>query len=364
MRTSATSLIESAGLLVAETAAHTKLLLSATYVPATGVVHVSVNALLLLGKRSSKKTTFTYSWSADGGKTWSAGVTTGYTSLDVPGLATGTYLFRVFATVAKVPGGADPGGERSPSTDHRSPPAGPARHLTAGRVRATLVDRSTHFDGGSWNVKPNETPTEAVAAAARRDAQLDEKIALLDACHTALDASGLAVLDAVFAPFMRRHYDKVRRRAVRWGVPEDDASDLVQEVFFAFHGRVRDHGVKRSLLTTLHIVARGKLLHAARARRQAPPTVGLPSSGSALPESSVDLARAVDLRTARSFVHELSEEHQVVVEKVILEDKSAGVAAGELGLPEGTVCSRLRAAVELLRARTAPWLPQSQRDAR
>jgi hypothetical protein len=102
--TSATSLIEAAGLLVAETAKHTKVLLSATYVPATGIVYVSVNALLLIGTRTSKKRTFTYSWSADGGKTWSAGVTTAYASLEVPALAVGTYLFRVFATVGKVPG--------------------------------------------------------------------------------------------------------------------------------------------------------------------------------------------------------------------------------------------------------------------
>ncbi len=68
------------------------------------VVHLSVNASLLVGKPTSKKTSFTWSWSADGGKTWSAGVTTSYTSLDVPGLPPGTYLFRVFATVGKVPG--------------------------------------------------------------------------------------------------------------------------------------------------------------------------------------------------------------------------------------------------------------------
>ena len=52
----------------------------------------------------AKKTTFTFSWSADGGKTWSAGTTTGYASLDVPALPPGTYLFRVFATVGKIPG--------------------------------------------------------------------------------------------------------------------------------------------------------------------------------------------------------------------------------------------------------------------
>ena len=102
--TSATSLIQAAGLLVAESKTHAKLLLSATYVPATSTVHVSVNALLLIGKRTSKKTTFTYSWSTDGGKTWSAGVTTGYASLEIPALPPGTYLFRVFATAGKIPG--------------------------------------------------------------------------------------------------------------------------------------------------------------------------------------------------------------------------------------------------------------------
>lgn len=212
-------------------------------------------------------------------------------------------------------------------------------------------------------MKTNETPADA-ARAGRVDAEIDEKIAWLDTCRSALDARGLAVLDEVFAPFMRRHYGKVRRRALRWGVPEDHAQDLVQEVFFALHGRIRDHGVKRTLLTTLHIVARGKLLHDARARRRAPPSVCLPSSGSALPESAVDVERAIDLRTvARDFVHELSAQHRAVVEKVLLQDKTVAVAAGELRLAEGTVWSRLRAAIGQLRARAAPWLPPSQRDA-
>jgi len=213
-------------------------------------------------------------------------------------------------------------------------------------------------------VKTDEIETEGAIGAPTRDAPIDEKIAWLDACRTGLDAQGLALLDEVFPLFMRRHYGKVRRRALRWDVLEADVPDLVQDVFFAFHGRVREHGVKRNLLTTLNIVARGKLLHEARARRRTPTSVCLPSSGSALPESSVDLVRAIDLRTARSFLHELSAAHRAVVEKIILEDKTSRAAAVELGLHEGTVLSRLRAAVRQLRARTAPWLPQSQRDAR
>jgi hypothetical protein len=101
---SGAALIQSAGLLVGKTGGYVKALLAATFVPATGIVHLAVNAKMLLGAATKKKTTFTWSWSTDGGKTWSAGVTTGYTSLDVPGFLAGSYQFRVFATVGKVPG--------------------------------------------------------------------------------------------------------------------------------------------------------------------------------------------------------------------------------------------------------------------
>jgi hypothetical protein len=101
---SAMALIEAAGLVVAGTGKPTKHLFAATYVPATGIVHLALNATMFLGKRPTKKTTFTFSWSTDGGKTWSTGVTTAYASADVPNLVPGTYQFRVFATVGKVIG--------------------------------------------------------------------------------------------------------------------------------------------------------------------------------------------------------------------------------------------------------------------
>jgi hypothetical protein len=101
---SGAALIQSAGLLVGKTGGHVKALLAATLVPATGIVHLAVNAKMLLGTATKKKTTFTWSWSTDGGKTWTAGVTTGYTDLDIPGLPPATYQFRVFATVGTVPG--------------------------------------------------------------------------------------------------------------------------------------------------------------------------------------------------------------------------------------------------------------------
>lgn len=71
------------------------------------------------------------------------------------------------------------------------------------------------FDGGGWHVKTDEIETEGTAGAPPRDAPIGEKIAWLDVCRTGLDAQGLAVLDDVFPALMRRHYGKVRRRALR-----------------------------------------------------------------------------------------------------------------------------------------------------
>jgi len=104
----ATSMIDAAGLLVATHNAATKLLLAATYIPATGIVHLVVNKKLLIGQKTSKTVTFTWSWSTDGGKTWSPGITTGYAQCDVPGLPPASYQFRVFATVGKTPGEPTP----------------------------------------------------------------------------------------------------------------------------------------------------------------------------------------------------------------------------------------------------------------
>ena len=96
------ALIEAAGLVVQQVGFPLKPLLSAKFMPATGVVHLEVNATMLFGgKPSKKKTHFLWSWSTDGGKTWSAGVTTSYTHADIPSLPPASYLFRVQATVGK-----------------------------------------------------------------------------------------------------------------------------------------------------------------------------------------------------------------------------------------------------------------------
>ena len=61
------------------------------------------HAAMLLGKPTTKKVTFNWSWSSDG-KTWSNLPSTPYADTEIANLGPGTYLFRVSATVGKVPG--------------------------------------------------------------------------------------------------------------------------------------------------------------------------------------------------------------------------------------------------------------------
>jgi hypothetical protein len=101
----AAALIEMAGLLVAETAVHSKPLLAAKLTPTPGVVHLEVNASALVGKAdASKKAAFHWQWSADG-KTWNDARSTPYARTDIEGLALlATYSFRVSATIGAVAG--------------------------------------------------------------------------------------------------------------------------------------------------------------------------------------------------------------------------------------------------------------------
>ena len=102
----AASVIEAAGLLVALTGTYQKPLLTATLTSTPGVVHLDANASLLVGKASaSKKTTFNWQWSGDGGASWHGAQATPYANTDIQGLAPmATYAFRVSVTIGKTAG--------------------------------------------------------------------------------------------------------------------------------------------------------------------------------------------------------------------------------------------------------------------
>jgi hypothetical protein len=100
----AVAIIEAAGMRVAATATHQKALLTATLTATPGVVRLDTNASVLTSKAAaSKKVTFNWQWSSDGGKSWNSVSSTPYASTEVTGLTPmATYSFRVSATIGKV----------------------------------------------------------------------------------------------------------------------------------------------------------------------------------------------------------------------------------------------------------------------
>ncbi|APR80853.1 RNA polymerase sigma-70 factor, ECF subfamily protein [Minicystis rosea] len=209
-----------------------------------------------------------------------------------------------------------------------------------------------------------ELAADTGTGAPSTDATMAEKLAFIEQSRAALDERGIAVLRDVFPTLMRAHYDKVWKRILKWGVAAAEAEDLLQDAFLALFHHLARQGAEPDVRTILRGITKGKLLHHKRDRRSMSDVVGLPSSGSSLPETPPDVERAVDLRAlAKRLLPELSEAQRAVVERVILGGQTHVEAAAALGLPEGTVKTHLLAAKRVLFMHAVPWLPPSQRDA-
>jgi len=198
----------------------------------------------------------------------------------------------------------------------------------------------------------------------RPEAERQERLAELVLRRTKLSADEAVLLREVFPAILDAHHDGVWSRLRRRGLEGEEAEDLLQEVFLALYRRSLEHGFPDSIGGMLRVLAEGLLLNHVRARKREPVSVALPSSGSEKPASGPDVEHAMDLREmARRVLPELSPEHHAVVEVVILNGLSHHDAAAVLGLPEGTVKSRVMAAKRALAELAGRFLPPSQRSA-
>jgi hypothetical protein len=100
----ARALIESAGFVVAHVVSHDKPILQVFLTNTPGTVLLVANRRLLVGASKNKQVTFNWSWSADGGKTWTT-KSTPLSDLEIPSLTLMTeYQFRVSVTISKTDG--------------------------------------------------------------------------------------------------------------------------------------------------------------------------------------------------------------------------------------------------------------------
>lgn len=174
-------------------------------------------------------------------------------------------------------------------------------------------------------------------------------------------ASARAGDDRAFAALVDRYESAVAATTVGMLGPGDDADDVGQETFIRFHRSLDHFRGESSLKTYLVHIAMNLSLNTLRRRRRSvlrfvsrdetPIESAEPSVG---PDGNVD---AEELKVlVRRAVSQLNEKHRAVVVLRMFEGCSTRDTAKILGLPEGTVLSRLSRAMKELGSLLAPYV--------
>jgi RNA polymerase sigma-70 factor, ECF subfamily len=144
----------------------------------------------------------------------------------------------------------------------------------------------------------------------------------------------------------------------------DDADDVGQETFIRFHRALGSFRGESSLKTYLVHIAMNLSLNALKRRRRSLLRFVSNDDDSdeiaSLPEPRVGPAGDVDASElqdiVRAAVARLGEKHRAVVVLRLFHDYSTRETAEVLGLPEGTVLSRLSRAMKELETQLRPYV--------
>jgi RNA polymerase sigma-70 factor (ECF subfamily) len=172
--------------------------------------------------------------------------------------------------------------------------------------------------------------------------------------------------DRAFGALLERYERVVAATAIGMLGDGDEADDVGQETFIRFHRALASFRGDSSLKTYLVHIAMNLSLNALRRRRrlltrfvsreEEDIDVPTPRVG---PDGEVD---AAELKAfVRTAVARLGEKHRAVVVLRMFQDCSTRDAARILGVPEGTVLSRLSRAMKELEQLLAPYVRRGER---
>jgi RNA polymerase sigma-70 factor, ECF subfamily len=167
--------------------------------------------------------------------------------------------------------------------------------------------------------------------------------------------------DRAFGALVDRYESAVAATAVGMLGPGDDADDVGQETFIRFHRSLHRFRGESSLKTYLVHIAMNLSINALRSRRRSllrfvsrdEHEIDLPEPRTG-PDGEVDAGELQSL--VRAAVTRLGEKHRAVVVLRLFHDYSTRETAQALGIPEGTVLSRLSRAMKELETHLAPYV--------
>lgn len=165
-----------------------------------------------------------------------------------------------------------------------------------------------------------------------------------------------------FAALVERYEGPVAATVIGMLGPGPEADDVGQETFIRFYNHLDQFRGEARLGTYLTRIATNQSLKALRTRtRRASRLLSRDDEDAFIDEPATDGDDAVDAREEAALVHRalqhLSDQHRAVVVLRMLEGYSTKETAEILGIPDGTVMSRLYRAMDQLEALLAPLLP-------
>lgn len=196
----------------------------------------------------------------------------------------------------------------------------------------------------------------AGTASARGAAQVEktvEKAAQEDRFGDLIEAIARRRDRAAFHELFRHFAPRLKSFCLRGGAAPEAAEEIVQEAMAALWRKAATFDRRRASATTwIYTIARNKRIDALR--RNGRPALeaddyllALPPDAPMPPDSLLDAVQSQ--QTLRALLQALPDEQRLVLEKAFFEDRTHSDIAAELGLPLGTVKSRIRLALGRLR---------------
>ncbi|MGE0665459.1 MAG: sigma-70 family RNA polymerase sigma factor [Sphingomonadales bacterium] len=163
---------------------------------------------------------------------------------------------------------------------------------------------------------------------------------------------------AAFIELFEHFAPRLKAFMSRGGADPETAEEIVQEAMITVWNKAGQFDPARAALSTwVFTIARNKRIDMLRrqVRPEAAPPPELPVNDEPSPDATVALAQAAaELRTSITL---LPPEQRQVLHLAFFEDKSHGAIAVDLGLPLGTVKSRIRLALARLRGMVGDHAP-------
>jgi RNA polymerase sigma-70 factor (ECF subfamily) len=197
--------------------------------------------------------------------------------------------------------------------------------------QAPVLAGPEHDDATRWGVEPDLSEHSR-----RVDALLVRR------CRNGEDAAWTALVE--------RFSSYVYAIAIRFGLSDDRAQDVYQEVFtraFTRLGSLRDDGALKPWIAQL---TRRAAIDRLRADAREPPT----ELADSLPGEEPDLRLLEQAMTVQRALDGLPPQYREAVRRFFLEDESYRTIGIELGIPSGTVASRISRGLSLLRELLEP----------